>query len=94
MGYTISINALKYATTINNYITTTAAILAAPLDNDPYLTTLFFTNNVASKVWIRKRAKWSLARKALGFLQCAIMINNPVGIKVNQISTTNNIVAD
>ena len=49
---------------------------------------------MASKAWIHKGAKKSLARKALGFLQALLMINNPVGIHADRISTTNNVVAD
>ncbi len=45
-GDTISINALEYTFIIINYVTTTAAILSAPLNHDPYQTALFFTNNV------------------------------------------------
>ncbi len=42
---------------IINYVATTAAILSVPQDHDPYPTTLFFTDNVTSKAWIRKGAK-------------------------------------
>ncbi len=54
---TISINALKYAAIIINYIAATTAFLDAPTENDPYPTVLFFTDNVASEAWIRKGAK-------------------------------------
>ncbi len=91
---TISINALEYAAIIINYVAFTATILKAPQANDPYPTALFFTDNVASKAWIRKGAKQSLASKALGFLQCALMINNSVGINANCVSTNNNIIID
>ncbi len=67
-GNTISINALKYAAIIINYIATTAAFLDAPINNDPYPTALYFTDNVASQAWICKGAKTSPAGKALGFL--------------------------
>ncbi len=92
-GDTISINALEYTFIIINYVTTTAAILSAPLNHDPYQTALFFTNNVASKAWIHKGAKQLPAGKALGILQCTLMINNPVGINVDCVSTTSNVIA-
>ncbi len=94
MGDMISINALKYAIIIINYVTTTATILSAPHDCDPYLTTIFFTNNMASKAWNWKGAKLSPAGKALGFLQYAVMFNNPVGINADCVSTTNTVIAD
>ncbi len=92
-GNTISINALEYAAIIINYVATTA-FLDEPSDNDPFPTALFFTNNVASEAWIGKGAKKSSSGKALGFLQAAIMINNPVGIHANSISTTDNVIAN
>ena len=66
-GNTISINALEYAAIIINYVATTAATLANPNKNDPYLTALFFTDNVASKAWIQKGAKKSPAGKASAY---------------------------
>ena len=92
-GNTISINALEYAAIIINYVATTAT-LANPNQNDPYPTALFFTDNIASEAWIQKGAKKSHAGKALGILQCALMINNPVGINADRISTTDNVIAD
>ncbi len=91
---TININALEYAAIIINYVATTTTILSAPQDHDPYPTALFFTDNIASEAWIFKGAKQSPAGKALGSIQCALMINNPVGINADCMSTNNNIVAD
>ncbi len=93
-GDTISINALKYTAIIINYVATTAAFLNAPDKTNPYPTALFFTDNVASEAWIQKGAKKSAVGKALGFLQAALMINNPVGINADCISTTDNVIAD
>ncbi len=93
-GDTISINALEYAAIIVNYIATTAAFLDAPNETNPYPTALFFTDNMASEAWIQKGAKKSPAGKALEFLQAALMINNPVGINADHISTTDNVIAD
>ncbi len=93
MHNTISINALEYAAIIINYVAATTAILSTPQAHNPDSTALFFKNNVVSKAWIRKGAKLSPAGKALGFLQCAEMINNPVGINADHVSTTNNVIA-
>ncbi len=93
-GNTISINALKYTVIIINYIATTVAFLAAPNKNDPFPTALFFTNNVASKAWVQKGTKKSPVGKAFGFLQLALMINNPIGIHTDRISTTDNGIAN
>ncbi len=91
---TNSINALEYAAIIINYDTATTSILSAPQAHNSYPTTLFFTDNIASEAWICKGAKRSLTGKALGFLQCALMINNPVEINTDCVSTTDNVVAD
>ncbi len=66
---TVSINTLEYTAIIINYVAATTAILSAPQAHDPYLTTLFFTDNVASEAWIQKGAKWSPVGKALCILQ-------------------------
>ncbi len=94
MGDTISINTLEYAAIIINYIALIIAFLDAPNDNDPFPTTLLFTNNVVSEVWICKGAKKSPAGKALSFPQALLMINNPVGIHADRISTTDNVIAN
>ncbi len=94
MQDTISIKALEYAAIINNYVTTTIAILSAPQDHDQYPTSLFFTDNVASKAWIHKGAKQSPAGKALGTLQSSLIINNPEKITADCVSITDNIVMD
>ncbi len=91
---TVSINALEYKAIIINYVATTATILSAPQAHDPNPTALFFTDNVMPKAWIHKGTKQSLAGKALGTLQCALMINNLVGMNADQVSTTNNVVTD
>ncbi len=92
--HTISINALEYAAIIINYVATTAATLSALQDHDPYPIALFFTDNVASEARICKGAKWSPAGKALGTLQCARVINNPVGINAECMYTINNVITD
>ena len=42
-----------------------------------------------------RKASTSLAGgRALGYIQAALMINNPVGISVDRVTTTDNVVAD
>ena len=41
-----------------------------------------------------KGSKKSLAGRALGRIQAALMINNPVGINAAHISSTDNVIAD
>ena len=43
---------------------------------------------------MRKASKSLEGGRALGYIQAALMINNPVGINVDRITTTGNIVAD
>ncbi len=46
-------------------------------------------DNVASKERIIKETKNSLLGKALRYLQYSLMLNNPVRINTDQVSTTN-----
>ena len=55
---------------------------------------LLRADNTTAEVWAQKGSKRSFLGRALGLLQCALMINNPVGINVSHVSTTDNVVAD
>ena len=43
---------------------------------------------------MKKASSSSKGSRALGYVQAALMINNPVGICVDRVSTTDNVVAD
>ncbi len=43
-------------------------------------TVLIMADNKTTESWATKGCKQSLAGRALGKIQCALMINNPVGL--------------
>ena len=94
-GTLVAINALEYASLIINYV---AAFHALTIDNpsksDPDPIVLLYADNTAAEAWMIKASKKSLAGRALGRIQAALMINNPVGINAAHISTTDNEIAD
>ena len=90
----ISINALEYATVIINY----AAIYLYFKENvdpsNPFPTALIFADNTTAESWAIKGCKRSPMGRALGRLLCSLLINNPVGLSLDRVSTHDNIIAD
>ncbi len=54
----------------------------------------FSSINVASKSWMEKVCKTSLEGRALSCLQCAMMINNNLVVKMDHVVTEVNFIAD
>ncbi|KAL3786424.1 hypothetical protein ACHAWO_007976 [Cyclotella atomus] len=59
-----------------------------------YLTVLLRADNKSAEAWTRKGCKISMAGRALGRLQCARMMNNPVGLSSEYINTKENKIPD
>ena len=94
-GKLISINVLEYATVIINYVASTFYFTKTnPDPADPYPVVLIEADNTTSESWVIKACKVSFIGRAQGRLQCALMINNPVGINAGRISTEDNFIAD
>ena len=94
-GNLISINVLEYATVIINYVASTFYFTKiSPNPTDPYPAVLIEADNTTSESWVIKACKVSLIGRALGRLQCALMITNPVGINAGHVSTNDNFIAD
>ena len=51
-------------------------------------------DNKTAIAWLDKGCKVSAAGRALGRLQCALLINSPVGLDPEYIDTKSNIIAD
>jgi hypothetical protein len=64
------------------------------LDADPHPTVLVGGDNSCSESWSEKGAKHSRIGRALGRLQCALMLGNDINLEVEHISTVANNVAD
>ena len=93
-GTLISINALEYAALIINYVAACHYFLTNKDPLDPYPSVLLYADNTAAESWAIKGCKSSTVGRHLGLLQCALMINNPVGISTGRVSTEKNVVAD
>ena len=92
----ISINVLEYAALILNFIAATYYFRTYHKDkSDPYPTTLLYADNSTAEAWEKlKQCKTSMIGRNLGRLQCALMINNHVGINVDHVTTKQNEIAD
>jgi hypothetical protein len=64
------------------------------LEQDPHPMVLISGDNTVSESWAKKASKHSPVWRALGRIQCGLMINNPVGLLTNHIPTEENVVAD
>lgn len=94
-GNLISINTLEYVTKIITDVIAYQRILdLGMLTADPHPHVLYRGDNTASESWSIKGAKHSKGGRALGRLQCALMVANPVLFRVEHISTEANVVAD
>ncbi len=96
-GKLIDINCLEYATILINYAASTHywhTLDNISRRNIAYPTTLIWADNTTADTWTRKGCKRSMIGRSLGRLQCALMMNNPVGINTDHITTHANIIAD
>lgn len=94
-GNLISINVLEYAGVIINYIASTYFFRECKNDpSDPYPTVLLYADNTTAEAWAIKACKKSLIGRSLALLQCALMMDNHVGIHVDHITTKDNEIAD
>lgn len=57
-------------------------------------TVLHLADNKSAEAWTNKGYKVSLAGCTLGHIQCTQMMNCPVGISLDYITTSNNHVTD
>ena len=93
-GRLVSINVLEYAALIISYVASTSYFLRNKDPSDPYPVALLWADNTTAEAWVEKACKRSAAGRALGRLQCALMINNDVGINAAHIDTKRNEIAD
>ena len=94
-GDIISINVLEYAAMIITYVAGYHVMAQlAPSQTDPFPLLELWADNTTAESWILKASKASKWGRALSRIQCALMINNPVGITSNYINTLDNVIAD
>lgn len=94
-GKLIDINVLEYASILITYLISCNIITTTgSLETDPHPTLRVSGDNSCSESWSKKGAKHSKVGRSLGRLQSALMLNNPVRLLVDHISTVANVVAD
>ena len=94
-GKLVSINALEYASLIINYVAACYVLTQVyPTADDPHPVVLLYADNRTAESWLIKASKSSQAGRALGYIQAALMINNPVGINVDHVTSKDNKIAD
>ena len=93
-GMLISINVLEYAAILINYAASYHFFQQNPDSSDPYPMVLFMADNTSSESWAEKGCNSSHIGRALSRLQCAMMMNNDVGLITDHITTTKNVIAD
>ena len=96
-GELIDINCLEYATILINYAASMYFWITEDnisKKNIPYPRVRLMTDNACSEVWATKGCKRSLRGRKLGRLQCAMMMNNPVGLDTGHVDTKTNVIAD
>ena len=94
-GTLVSINALEYAALIVNYVAATYVLsIHRPSPKDPHPAVLLKADNRTAESWLVKASKSSQAGRALGYIQASLMINNPVGINVEHVTSKDNKIAD
>ena len=96
-GELIDINALEYATVIINYAACYYYWVVernCQAKNIPYPRVLIKDDNAPSEFWAKKGCKRSMIGRRLGRIQCAMMMNNPVGMTTDHVDTHTNVIAD
>ena len=96
-GKLVTINALEYATILISYAASIHFWIIEKnrqKKNIPNPVVQIMADNTSAESWAIKGCKKSLVGRRLGRLQCAMMINSPVGIATGRIATKKNIIAD
>ena len=91
----VSINLLEFLTEIINFATVSILFQADKhLCKQPYPVLLNWTDKQTSQACIKKAFTKTAKGKALQRILCILMINDPVGFKVDYIEGSKNILAD
>ena len=94
-GKLISINALEFITVIINYCAALSVISADFLfADDQYPVVLCKTDNTSALNWVSHKCKGSPLGRALGRLFVGLLMDSPLGINAEWLSTHDNEVAD
>ncbi len=93
-GMLVSINVLEFVMVIINYCTALHVVWTSPVTDDPHSVILSFTNNSSALSWTLHTCKQSKIGQMLACFFCSLLINLPLGINSQWISTIDNKIAD
>jgi hypothetical protein len=90
----ISINVLEFVTIVINYCAALHMVLSTNPTNNPYPALLNITNNASALSWTTGACHKSRIGCLLARFFCLLLINSPLGINSQWISTLHNAIAD
>lgn len=90
----ISINVLEFVTVIINYCAAYHVIITTNITDDPHPIVLNITDNRSAQSWTVHTCKQSRIGRLLARFFCSLIIDSPVGINSQWISTEENKIAD
>ena len=93
-GQVVSINVLKFVTVIVNYIASLHVITTTSIINDLYPVLLNITDNASTLSWTQNACCTSKLGRLLARFFCSLLINSPLGINSQWISTDENFIVD
>ena len=93
-GMLISINVLEFVTVIINYCAALHVVLTENVTEDRYPVLLNVTDNMSALSWTTGACRKSRIGRLLARFFCSLLINSPLGINSQWISTSMNDIAD
>jgi hypothetical protein len=90
----ISINVLEFITVMINYIAALHILQTSTVTDDPYPVILSITDNLLALSWTCHTCKHSRVGHLLAHFFCLLLINSPLGINAQWISTVDNVITD
>ncbi len=93
-GMLMLINVLEFVMVIINYCAALHVVRTSPVTDDPHPVILNVTDNSSALSWTLHTCKWSKIGRMLACFFCSLLINSPLGINSQWISTINNKIAD
>jgi hypothetical protein len=93
-GMLVLINVLEFVTVIINYCATLHVVQTSPVTDDPHPVILIVTDNSSALSWTLHMCKRSKIGRMLARFFCSLLINSPLGINSQWISTIDNTITD
>ncbi len=88
------LNVLEFVMVIINYCAALHVVRTSPITNDPHPVILNVTDNSSTLSWTLHTCKQSKIGQMLAHFFCSLLINSPLGINSQWISTIDNKIAN